>query len=147
MYYDPEEEWVERVLSVKEKEENQARVQSQQTSWMKKPDGTWKKVPVNTNQSFPDVTRTTCPTGSKLNISVNSQSLFPETVRPPEPVPAPDMSRSIPVLVSGSSSLNPSFSPIVGNKVSFLTDESVNGRNRFSVTGGGHSFIHWFGNF
>jgi len=119
MYYDPDEEWVERVLSVKEKEENQARVQSQETAWMKKSDGTWKKVPGNTNQSFPDIPRTTYPTGSKLNISVNSRTLFSETVRPPEPVPAPDMSRSIPVLVSGSSSSKPSFSPIVENKVSF----------------------------
>ena len=114
MYYDPEEEWVGQVLSVKEKEEKESRVSTQETKWLKKPDGIWKKVPVETSFSS-GLSRTTCPTSS------SSRSSAPDAAR--GPVPAKqlivDSSWNIPVLVTGSSSGESQVSPVVGNNVGF----------------------------
>ena len=86
----------------------------QETKWLKKPDGIWKKVPVETSFSS-GLSRTTCPTSS------SSRSSAPDAAR--GPVPAKqlivDSSWNIPVLVTGSSSGESQVSPVVGNNVGF----------------------------
>lgn len=48
MNYDPEEEWSDPdLLSRRPEPETRLSLDSAETKWIKKPDGTWKKVPVN----------------------------------------------------------------------------------------------------